>query len=58
MAMPLSLSHEFVPENLKTMKLCLAAVQENSLAIEFVPENLKATVLAALEEVPQANGDV
>ena len=31
----------FVPENLKTLEMCLIAVQQSGNALEYVPDNLR-----------------
>jgi hypothetical protein len=40
---------EYVPEELKTPELCLAAVQQNMYALKFVPENLQTEIKKAAE---------
>jgi hypothetical protein len=46
----------YVPEELQTAELCLAAVRQNEDAMEYVTKALKAQVKAALEkgEAPEA----
>jgi len=34
---------KFVPENLKTLVICLTAIREDASAFEFVPENMKTS---------------